>query len=41
MAMRLRDRWSPGVVLGRDVSGSMQAVGGLFAMSFDAVRFAF
>lgn len=39
--MRLRDRWSSGVVLGRDVSGSMQAVGGLFAMSFDAVKFVF
>jgi phospholipid/cholesterol/gamma-HCH transport system permease protein len=32
-------RWSPGIALGRNVSGSMQAVGGLFAMSANAVKF--
>ncbi|HET9874523.1 MAG TPA: ABC transporter permease [Mycobacterium sp.] len=36
-----RDRWSPGITLGRNLSGPMQAVGGLFAMSFDAIRFLF
>jgi phospholipid/cholesterol/gamma-HCH transport system permease protein len=30
--------WSPGIALRRSVSGSMQAVGGLFAMSADAVK---
>ncbi|HYB83076.1 MAG TPA: ABC transporter permease, partial [Mycobacterium sp.] len=28
-------------ILGRDVSGPMQAVGGLFLMSFDTVRYVF
>ncbi|NBQ41971.1 MAG: ABC transporter permease, partial [Mycobacteriaceae bacterium] len=41
MADRAADRWSPGVALGRGVSGPMEAVGGLFAMSADAVRFLF
>jgi phospholipid/cholesterol/gamma-HCH transport system permease protein len=36
-----RDRWSAGVVFGRDLSGPLQAVGGLFAMAFDATKFVF
>ncbi|WP_343601612.1 ABC transporter permease [Mycobacterium sp.] len=34
------DRWSGGVVFGHDVRKPMQAVGGLFAMGADALRFA-
>ncbi len=41
MANKGPDRWSPGITIGRDVSGAMQAVGGLFAMSADAVKFLF
>ncbi|MGH3635313.1 MAG: ABC transporter permease, partial [Mycobacterium sp.] len=41
MASSFADRWSPGVRFGRNLSGPMQAVGGLFAMSADAVRFTF
>src|SRR5919201_4470585 len=37
----MAERWSPGIKLGRDISGPMQAVGGLMAMSADAVKFAF
>jgi hypothetical protein len=36
MANKVADRWSPGIALGKGVSGPMQAVGGLFAMSADA-----
>ena len=39
MANEAADRWSPGVALGKGVSGPMEAIGGLFAMSADAVRF--
>ncbi|HMZ15180.1 MAG TPA: ABC transporter permease, partial [Mycobacterium sp.] len=39
MANRAADRWSPGIALSSGVSGPMQAIGGLFAMSADAVRF--
>ena len=35
------ERWSPGLPQIRNLSGPMQAVGGLFAMSADAVRFVF
>ena len=41
MANRVGDRWSPGIALRSGVSGPMQAIGGLFAMSADAVRFVF
>ncbi|MGO9099377.1 MAG: ABC transporter permease, partial [Mycobacterium sp.] len=40
MVSNRREPWSPGI-LGRDMSGPMQAVGGLFLMSFDAVRYIF
>ncbi len=35
------ERWSAGLPPIRNLSGPMQAVGGLFAMSADAVRFVF
>src|SRR5262245_3871005 len=35
------ERWSPGLPQIRNFSGPMQAVGGLFAMSADAVKFIF
>jgi phospholipid/cholesterol/gamma-HCH transport system permease protein len=35
------DRWTSGINLAGGVSGAMQAVGALFAMGFDAVRFLF
>ena len=43
MADRRDDRWSPGLpaLRFRNLSGPMQAVGGLFAMSADAIKFAF
>src|SRR6202007_3172192 len=44
MADRRDDRWSPGLPqlrLTRNLSGPMQSVGGLFAMSAEAVRFVF
>jgi phospholipid/cholesterol/gamma-HCH transport system permease protein len=41
MANRAADRWSPGIALSKGVSSPMQAIGGLFAMSADAIRFAF
>jgi phospholipid/cholesterol/gamma-HCH transport system permease protein len=41
MVNRAADRWSPGIALDRGLTGPMQAVGGLFAMSADAVRFVF
>ena len=41
MASKPADRWSAGLPLGRDMSGPMQAVGGLFLMSFDAMRYVF
>lgn len=40
MAIRGAYRWRPGITLGR-ISKPMQAVGGLYAMSADAVKFAF
>ena len=40
MTNRTADRWSPGIAL-NGLSGPMQAIGGLFAMSADAVRFVF
>ena len=33
MANRAADRWSPGIALSKGVSGPMEAIGGLFAMS--------
>ena len=41
MAVKGPERWSPGISLMRNLSGPMQAIGGLFAMSADAVRFVF
>ncbi len=41
MAVKGPERWSPGVPAMRNLSGPMQAIGGLFAMSADAVRFVF
>src|ERR1700730_11714271 len=44
MADKSHDRWSPGLPplkLKFDLSGPLQAVGGLFAMSADAVKFIF
>ena len=35
------DRWSTGVVFGKDLTGPMRAVGGLFSMSADAIKFCF
>ncbi|ORB47179.1 ABC transporter permease, partial [Mycolicibacterium rhodesiae] len=40
MANPTSNRWSPGIALS-GLSGPMQAIGGLFAMSADAVRFVF
>ena len=37
----MADKWSTGVGLARNLSGPMQAVGGLFAMALDAIRFIF
>jgi phospholipid/cholesterol/gamma-HCH transport system permease protein len=37
----MADKWSTGVSLTRNLSGPMQAVGALFAMSLDAIRFIF
>ena len=37
----MAERWSVGVPVLRNMSGPMQAIGGLFAMSADAVRFVF
>ncbi|MGU3650139.1 MlaE family ABC transporter permease [Mycolicibacterium sp. A43C] len=41
MAGKGPDRWSPGVSIARNAAGPMQAVGGLFAMSADAVKYLF
>jgi phospholipid/cholesterol/gamma-HCH transport system permease protein len=44
MADKSADHWSPGLPplkLKLDLSGPLQAVGGLFAMSADAIKFAF
>lgn len=41
MASRGADRWSPGISLPKNLSGPMEAVGGLFSMSADAVKFLF
>src|ERR1035441_5501156 len=40
MVSKRWEPWSPGIS-GRDMSGPIQAVGGLFLMSFDAVRYIF
>ncbi|OBC01060.1 ABC transporter permease [Mycobacterium sp. 852013-50091_SCH5140682] len=37
----MADRWSSGISLGRSLAGPMRAVGALFSMSLDAIRFAF
>ena len=37
----MADKWSTGVPLVRSLSGPMQAVGALFSMALDAVRFVF
>src|ERR1700752_3330818 len=41
MATKGAERWSSGISFPAGLSGAMQAVGGLFAMSADAVRFVF
>jgi phospholipid/cholesterol/gamma-HCH transport system permease protein len=41
MATKGAERWSTGISLPNGLSGAMQAVGGLFAMSADAIKFAF
>src|SRR5271165_6474450 len=41
MASKQSDRWPRGLISGRDMSRPMQGVGGLFLMSFDALRFLF
>jgi hypothetical protein len=41
IATRSVERWSPGLPQVRNLSGPMQAVGGLYAMKMDAVRFTF
>lgn len=41
MAGKGPDRWSPGISIARNASGPMQAVGGLFAMSADAIKYLF
>ena len=41
MAVKGPDRWSMGLPQLRSASGGMQAIGGLFAMAADAVRFVF
>jgi phospholipid/cholesterol/gamma-HCH transport system permease protein len=38
MASKRPDSGSRGLALGRDMSGPMQAIGGFFLMSFDALR---
>ncbi|HXO45741.1 MAG TPA: ABC transporter permease, partial [Mycobacterium sp.] len=41
MATKGAERWSTGISLPNGLSGAMQAVGGLFAMGADAIKFAF
>ncbi|BBU21323.1 MlaE family ABC transporter permease [Mycobacterium xenopi] len=41
MATKGVERWTPGISLSGGLSGAMQAVGGLFAMAADAIRFTF
>ena len=41
MASKGAERWSSGISMPNGLSGAMQAVGGLFAMSADAIRFTF
>jgi phospholipid/cholesterol/gamma-HCH transport system permease protein len=41
MAGKGTDRWSAGLPEARNAAGVMQAIGGLFAMSADAVKFVF
>ena len=41
MATKGAERWSSGISLPGGLSGAMQSVGGLFAMSADAIRFVF
>ena len=35
------DRWTPGITFGRDIRKPLQAIGGFFAMSADAILFVF
>jgi phospholipid/cholesterol/gamma-HCH transport system permease protein len=37
MAVKGPERWTPGINLGKGLSGAMGAVGGLFSMGVDAV----
>src|SRR5271169_3566219 len=41
MATKGAERWSTGISLPNGLSGAMQAVGGLFAMGADAIKFTF
>src|ERR1700689_1746085 len=41
MATKGAERWSTGISLPNGLTGAMQGVGGLFAMSADAIKFAF
>ncbi|MDT5365323.1 MAG: phospholipid/cholesterol/gamma-HCH transport system permease protein, partial [Mycobacterium sp.] len=41
MAVKGPERWSTGIALPNGLAGSMAAVGGLFKMGADAVRFIF
>jgi phospholipid/cholesterol/gamma-HCH transport system permease protein len=41
MATKGADRWSTGIRLPNGLSGASQAIGGLFAMGADAVKFIF
>ena len=41
MAIKGPERWSAGLPAMRGLSGPMQAIGGLFSMGADAVKFIF
>ncbi len=41
MAIKGPERWTTGIAMPNGVSGAMQAVGGFFSMSMDAVLFVF
>src|SRR4249919_2982952 len=41
MAVKGPERWSSGITLPKGLASPMQAVGGLFAMALDAVKFVF
>jgi len=41
MAVKGPERWSPGIAVPKGLSAPMQAVGGLFSMGLDALKFVF